>query len=73
MEPVIDRQRLALWAKATIIRAGKRFAQTASAAMVATGTGLIHMDWLGVLDVAGLTALLSFLGSVAVYPKTDND
>lgn len=72
-EPLFDKRRLALWAKETTIRVGKRFAQTASAAIVARGTGLIHLDWLGVLDVAGLTALLSFLASVAVYPKTDNE
>lgn len=73
VEPMFDKRRLALWAKATVTKAGKRFAQTASAAIVASGTGLIHLDWLGVLDVAGLTALLSLLGSIAVYPKTDTE
>jgi hypothetical protein len=72
-EPLFDKRRLALWAKAAVIRMGKRFAQTASAAIMASGTGLIHLDWVGVLDVAGVTALLSLLASVVTYPKTDNE
>lgn len=53
----------AFWA-ATGERAVRTLAQSAAAALIAAGTGLVDSDWLGVLSVAGMAAVLSVLTSV---------
>lgn len=46
-------------------RAVKTFAQTVTALFSASGIGLLDAPWIEVLSVAGMTALLSVLTSVA--------
>ena len=46
-------------------RAIKTFAQTVVALLSASGIGLLNAPWIQVLSVAGMTALLSVLTSVA--------
>jgi len=53
----------ALFLKATAERALKTFAQTAVALFVA-GAGLLSVDWLAVLSVAGLATVASVLTSI---------
>jgi hypothetical protein len=48
----------------TFERAVKTFGQAALAYLGANAVGLLHADWLGVLDVAGLAAALSVLTSL---------
>lgn len=45
-------------------RAVKTFCQSALAYLGANAIGLLHADWLGVLDVAGLATVLSVLTSL---------
>lgn len=49
----------------TAVRAVKTFAQSAIAVITAQATGLLNIDWLNMLSIAGLAALLSVLTSVA--------
>ena len=60
----------AFW-KAAAERALKTFAQTAAAILVAAGTGLLSADWVGVLSVAGMAAVVSLLTSIASGAATD--
>lgn len=46
-------------------RAVKTFAQTVTALFSASGIGLLNAPWIEVLSVAGMTALLSVLTSIA--------
>lgn len=49
----------------TTDRAVATFAQAAVGALTATTTGLLDLDWVQVVSVAGLAALVSVLTSVA--------
>ena len=61
------------WIKAALIRAIKTFAQT-MAALIGTGAvGFTDLDWLKILSVSGVAALLSLLTSVAGLPELDAD
>ena len=61
------------WAKAALIRAVKTFAQT-MVALIGTGAvGFTDLDWLKILSVSGVAALLSLLTSVAGLPELDAD
>jgi hypothetical protein len=69
---VSDRQRgldITMWTKtfwkAAAERAVKTFAQAAGAVLAAGGTGLLEVDFVSVVSVAGLATLLSVLTSVA--------
>ncbi|KFI82101.1 holin [Bifidobacterium psychraerophilum] len=55
---------LAFW-KDAIIRAVKTFAQSAVAVLAAGATGLLGTDWMQLLSVAGLAAVVSLLTSIA--------
>ncbi|MFT8330315.1 holin, partial [Bifidobacterium psychraerophilum] len=55
---------LAFW-KDAIIRAVKTFAQSAVAVLAAGATGLLGTDWVQLLSVAGLAAVVSLLTSIA--------
>lgn len=46
-------------------RAAKTFAQAAVAVLGAGATGLLEVEWLSVVSVSGLAALVSVLTSVA--------
>lgn len=59
------------WIKAALIRAIKTFAQT-MVALIGTGAvGFTDLDWLRILSVSGVAALLSLLTSVAGLPELD--
>lgn len=59
------------WIKAALIRAVKTFAQT-MVALIGTGAvGFTDLDWLKILSVSGVAALLSLLTSVAGLPELD--
>lgn len=61
------------WVKAALIRAIKTFAQT-MVALIGTGAvGFTDLDWLKILSVSGVAALLSLLTSVAGLPELDAD
>lgn len=64
----MTRQKLIDFAKATIERAVKTFAQSAVALITANATGLLDVDWVQVASVSGLAALVSVLTSVASAP-----
>ena len=49
---------------ALIERAVKTLAQTAAAMLVASGSGLLDADWITVLSVSGMAALVSVLTSI---------
>ena len=51
-------------------RAAKTVAQTAIATMTAAGViGILEVDWVQVLSVAGLAGVMSLLTSVLQYDK----
>lgn len=50
--------------KAALERATRTAAQAAGAALIADATGLFDTDWLGVLSVVVMAALLSLLMSI---------
>ena len=56
------------WAKAAIIRALRTFAQ-AAIAQIAVGQTFTDIDWLTVLSVSGVAAVLSLLTSLAGLPE----
>lgn len=62
---------LTFW-RAAAERGIKTFAQTAAAMLVAAGTGLIGTDYVQVLSVAGMAALVSVLSSVGSGVVTGN-
>jgi len=49
---------------ALLERAVKTFAQTAAAMLVAADSGLLDADWITVVSVAGMAAVVSVLTSV---------
>lgn len=50
--------------KATAERALKTLAQSAGSVAIAAGTGLIDTDWIPILSVGGMAAVISILTSV---------
>ena len=56
---------------AVIERAVKTFAQAAAALLTASGIGLLDADWLQILSVAGMAAVVSVLTSVGTGAATD--
>lgn len=52
-------------------RALKTLAQAAAAMLVADGTGLLDADWLTVLSVSGMAAVVSVLTSIGSAAATD--
>lgn len=46
------------------VKAVRTFAQTAGAMLTAAGTGLLDTDWVTMLSVSGMAALLSVLMNV---------
>lgn len=53
----------AFWS-AAVERTVRTGAQSAAAALIAAGTGLVDSDWIGVGSVAGMAAILSLLMSI---------
>ncbi len=60
------------WLKAAGIRAVKTFAQTAVALIGTELVGFTELDWLHIVSVAGVAAVLSLLTSIAGLPELDN-
>lgn len=50
--------------KDTAERAVKTFAQSFGAVLIASGTGLLDVDWINALSVAGLATVISVATSV---------
>ena len=61
------------WIKAALIRAVKTFAQTMTALIGTGAVGFTDLDWLKILSVSGVAALLSLLTSIAGLPELDAD
>lgn len=60
------------WIKAAGIRALKTAAQTA-AALIGTGAvGFTDLDWLHILSVSGVAAVLSLLTSIGGLPEVED-
>lgn len=57
------------WLKAAGIRAVKTFAQTAVALIGTELVGFTELDWLHIVSVAGVAAVLSLLTSIAGLPE----
>ncbi len=58
------------WAKAAGIRAIKTFAQTA-VSLITVGYRFSEVDWIAVLSVSGVAAVLSILTSLAGIPEEE--
>lgn len=60
------------WFKAAGIRALKTFAQTA-VSMLTIGQAFIEVNWINVLSVSAVAAVISLLTSVAGLPEVKHD
>lgn len=60
------------WVKAAGIRALKTFAQTAIS-MVTVGQAFIEINWVNVLSVSGVAAVVSLLTSLGGLPEVKDD
>lgn len=60
----------AKWIKSALIRAVKTFAQTAIS-MLTVGQAFIDVNWINVLSVSGVAAVISLLTSVAGLPEVE--
>ncbi len=58
------------WIKSAFIRAIKTFAQTAIS-MLTVGQAFIDINWINVLSVSGVAAVISLLTSVAGLPEVE--
>lgn len=58
------------WSKAAGIRAAKTFCQTA-VSMLTVGQALLEVEWIHVLSVSAVAAVVSILTSVAGLPEVD--
>lgn len=56
------------WLKATAVRAVKTFAETA-VSMLTVGQAFVQIDWVNVLSVSGVAAVISILISIAGIPE----
>lgn len=68
----MDTEDVKKWAIAALIRAIKTFAQTAVALIGTGAVGFTELDWLQIVSVAGVSAVVSILTSVAGIPEVDN-
>lgn len=60
------------WFKAAGIRALKTFAQ-AALSMLTVGQAFIEVNWINLLSVAGVAAVISILTSLAGLPEVKED
>lgn len=58
------------WLKAAGIRAAKTFCQT-TVSMLTIGQALLEVEWIHVLSVSAVAAVVSILTSVAGLPEVD--
>lgn len=59
------------WVKSALIRAVKTFAQTAIS-MLTVGQAFIDVNWINVLSVSSVAAIISLLTSVAGLPEVED-
>ena len=59
-----------LWAKCAGVRALKTFAQSLIS-LIAVGMAITEVDWMYVLSVSAVAAILSILTSVAGLPEVE--
>ena len=67
----MNKQNWKEWARAALIRALKTFCQTALS-MITIGQAFIEVNWLNVVSVSGVAAVISILTSVAGLPEVDD-
>ena len=67
MEAVVMNKK---WIKAASVRALKTFAQTA-VSMLTVGQAVIDVNWVNVLSVSAVAAVISILTSVAGLPEVE--
>lgn len=60
------------WWKCALIRAIKTMAQTAIS-MITIGQAVLDVNWLNVLSVSFVAAVLSLLTSIAGLPEVDDE
>lgn len=58
------------WARAAAIRAIKTFAET-MISMLTVGRAFVDFDWLHILSVSGVAAVIALLTCIAVLPEVD--
>lgn len=64
----MDKRKYGEFAVATAERAIKTFAQAAVAMLTGGAMGIVDVDWLNVLSVSALAAVVSVLTSIASAP-----
>ena len=64
------KNKTAAWAKAAAVRAIKTFCQTALS-MLTVGQAVIEVNWLNVLSVSAVAAIISILTSFAGLPEVE--
>lgn len=60
------------WIKAAGIRAIKTFAQTA-VSMITIGQAVIDVNWINVLSISSVAALISIFTSIAGLPEVEDE
>ena len=60
------------WIKAAGIRAIKTFAQTA-VSMLTVGQAFIEVNWINVISISGVAAIISILMSIAGLPEVGTE
>ena len=60
------------WLKAATVRAVKTFSQTALS-MLTVGQAVIDVNWVNVLSVSAVAAIISILTSVAGLPEVKEE
>ena len=60
------------WIKAAGIRAIKTFAQSMASMLTGEALGILDVEWLAVLSVSAMAALVSLLTSIAGLPEVNN-
>lgn len=60
------------WRKASLIRSVRTFAQVA-ASMLTVGQAVIDVNWINVLSVSAVAAVISILTSIAGLPEVKEE
>lgn len=60
------------WLKAATVRALKTAAQAAIGVIGTGAIGLLQVDWMNVVSVAAMAAVISYLTSIAGLPEVDD-
>lgn len=67
----MNKQNWKEWLRCAAVRAIKTFCQTALS-MITVGQAFIEVNWMNVLSVSGVAAVISILTSVAGLPEVDD-